>query len=316
MNPLPEGGLLTKLLQIFVFNFAGGVDRLTPDAQWLLVLFYGIDLVSTGIWFVMRRELDMWSLLTRALTAVIFGWLITNWVVVTKALMQGFLGAGIKAGGDSLTELDFTNPDRILMHGFGVTAVIFRMIADTSLWSLKTQVLNLLAGLVTLATMSIYIVLAGFAFLALVEFYWSLPVTLIMLPFSMLPRAHWLAERGIAHTFAGAIRIGGIALVLSASLPLMVTASWGSVDSLTAAFYTLIIAFALAGMAWKVNSWARAVLNGSLAFGPQDVTNQIRSMTTQITHLGIVMQALMDTLAHTDPGHASRQPPPTARNRP
>jgi len=39
-------------------------------------------------------------------------------------------------------------------------------------------------------------------------------------------------------------------------------------------------------------------------------------MTTQITHLGIVMQALMDTLAHTDPGHASRQPPPTARNRP
>lgn len=315
MNPLPDGGLLTKLLQIFVFNFAGGASRLTPDAQWLLVAFYGIDLMSTGIWFALRRELDMWHLFTRALTAVIFGWLITNWVPITKALMQGFLGAGIKAGGDALTELDFTNPDRILLHGFGVTGVIFKMIGDTSLWSIKTQVLNLLAGLVTLGTMSIYIVLAVFAFLALVEFYWSLPITLIMLPFAMLPRAHWLAERGIAHTFAGAIRIGGIALILSASLPLMVTAAWGSADSLTAAFYTLILACGLAGMAWKVNSWARAVLNGSVAFGPQDVTTQIRSMTTQITHLGTVMQTMIDMMARTDPSHDARQAS-TSRRRP
>jgi TrbL/VirB6 plasmid conjugal transfer protein len=313
VNPLPDGGLLTKLLQIFVFNFAGGASRLTPDAQWLLVAFYGIDLMSTGIWFALRRELDMWHLFTRALTAVIVGWLITNWVPITKALMQGFLGAGIKAGGDALTELDFTNPDRILLHGFGVTAVVFKMIADTSAWSLKTQVLNLLAGLVTLGTMCVYIVLAVCVFLALVEFYWSLPITLIMLPFSMLPRAHWLAERGIAHTFAGAIRIGGLALSVSATLPLMVLATWASADSLAVAFYALTIAAALAGMAWKVNTWARAVLNGSVAFGPQDVTTQIRSMTTQITHLGMVMQTMLDVMARTDPTHDSRQPTASRR---
>ena len=313
MNPLPQGGLLTGLLQVLIFNITGASGRLVPDAQWLLVTFFGIELILTGIWFMFRHDLDLWQLYTRTITAAIFGWLIVHWVPVTKALMTGFLGAGLKAGGDVLTELDFTNPDRILAHGFGVTAVIFNMIADTSSWSLKTQVLNLLAGIVTIFTMLIYISLALVVFLSLIEFYGSLPVTLLLLPFGMLSFTRWLSEKAIAHTFAGAIRIGAIAFVLASALPLMVSASWSSANSLAVAFYSLIIAAGLAGAAWRINKWVSSILHGNVAVGPQDVAQQLHTLTRQITQLGAVMQTMADLAARTDPAHPTRQPSLTRR---
>ena len=313
MNPLPQDGLLTKLLQIFVFNFAGATGRLTPDAQWLLVAFYGIELVLTGIWFVFRREIDVWNLLTKAMTALVFGWLITNWVPITQTVMKSFLGAGFKAGGDVLTEVDYTNPDRILAHGFGATAVVFKAISDTSLWSLKALAINLLAGIVTIVAMVFYIVMAIIVFLSLLEFYGSLPVTLLLLPFGMLSYTRWLAEKAIAHAFAGSIRIASIAFVLSMALPTMVTASWSSADTLAAAFYTLAVAMALSALAFVINRWVSSILHGNIAFGWQDVSNQWRSMTRQLTQIGHVMQTVADLMARTDPDHASRQPTTTRR---
>jgi hypothetical protein len=316
MNPLPEGGLLTKLLQIFVFNFVGAAGRLTPDAQWLLTIFFGMELVLAGIWMLWRREIDPTLLVGKAMTAAVFGWLITNWVPVTKVLLSGFLGAGLKAGGDSLTDVDFTNPDRILMHGFGATAVVFKAISDTSLWSLKAQVLNLLAGGVSIMAMCLYITLAIIVFLSLLEFYGSLAITLLLLPFTMLTYTRWLGEKAIAHTFAGCIRVASIAFVLSAALPLMVTASWASADTLAAAFYTLIIAGALMALAFVINRWVQSVLQGSIAFGWSDVTRQVQSMTRQIQHLTNVMQTIGDLASRTDPNHSARQTALTGRTRP
>ena len=315
MNPLPDGGLLTKLLQIFVFNFAGATGRLTPDAMWLLSIFFGMELVMAGIWFAIRRELDVALLVTKTLTAAVFGWLIKEWVPLTKALLTGFMGAGLKAGGDVLTETDFTNPDRILAYGFGATAVIFKAISDTSLWNLKMLAMNLLAGGVTILTMLFYISMALVVFLSLLEFYGSLAITLLLLPFGMLQYTRWLAEKAIAHIFAGAIRVGAIAFVLALALPTMVTATWASSDTLAAAFYTLIIAMALTSMAWVINRWVQSILQGSLVFGLGDTARVAHTVTRELTQVGHVMQTMVDVMARSDPEHPSRQHA-TPRRRP
>jgi P-type conjugative transfer protein TrbL len=313
MNPLQTGGLLTKLLQIFTFNFAGAAGRLTPDAQWLLFIFFVMELIMAGIEIVRTRKLDLTYLVSKTLTAAFISWLIANWVPVTKILITGFLGAGLKAGGDVITEVDFTNPDTIVAQGFGATAVVFQALTATSVFAPKAVLVNLLAGIVTLASMACYITLAIIVFLSLLEFYGSLAITLILLPFGLISFMRWLGEKAIAHTFAGCIRVACIAFVLSLSLPLMVTASWASSDTLAAAFYTLIVAAALMALAFVINRWVQSLLHGNIAFGWQDVSRQTRELTSQITHLGNVMQTLGDLASRGDPEHPVRQPTATRR---
>ena len=313
MNPAALPPLLTKLLQVFTFNFVGAAGRLQTEAQWLLVVFFGIEILWAGIWVVLRREWDFVQVVTLTLTAVILGWLITNWPALTQVLMKSFLSAGLIAGGDALKQTDLTNPDQILVYGFSATQVVFQAISDSSSWSLKVQTMNLLAGLVAVLALLFYIGMAIVVFYSLLEFYGNLAVTVFLLPFGMVPLTRFLCEKAVACIFAACIRIFLIAFLLSSALPIMVTATWATPDALAVACYTLVGALALVGLAWRLNSWAQSMLQGSVVFGLHDAATTAHTVTRQLEHLSEALQTLTDVLARTDPEHPRRQSPRARR---
>src|SRR5262245_21438083 len=94
--------LLTPLLNIFMVTFQQGGVRLQPDALWLLAGFFGLELTRSGMWFVLRHELEWVDLVYKTLTAAILLYAIQHWPALTMMVARGFASAGTKAGGDTV----------------------------------------------------------------------------------------------------------------------------------------------------------------------------------------------------------------------
>jgi P-type conjugative transfer protein TrbL len=317
VEPTANIEVLTKLLKIFVFNWAAAAQRIVPDAMWLLVIFFGMELCICGVWFAFKREIDAWHLVGRVMTAIVFGWLILGWPTITTWLMKGFMAAGIKAGGDpAFTEVTLTNPDRILWYGLQATKVTFQLVADASLWAPKALLVNFFGGLMALGALLLYGALAVVQFLSLLQFYGNMAATLIMLPFGMLPWTRSLAEKAVAYLFASCMRIFIIAFVLSSALPLLTTAVWSANDALVAGFYTLVTAFALLGVAYKLNEWAQALMHGNPTLGIQDMHRFGNALDRASDRVMMLTERLADLAARTDAnsqGAATNSSPPSRR---
>lgn len=304
---MPGDGVLTPLLKVFLFNFTQGTARLTPDALWLLGPFLGLEICLAAIYFLWRKDVDYGSLVMRFLTAVILGWLITNWSGLTGTLVKSFQQAGIKAGGDAISDTDMSDPDTIVLYGFSVTAVIFGDMANASVFSPKTYAVAYLMGFVASAVVIVYILLAIAVFLSILEFYAGVTLTVLLLPWGMLPRLAFLAEKAIAYVFAGGIRIFAISFVLSVSLPVLVTANVTLQPTLATAFRLAGQALALCFLAWGVNRFVQGLLHGAASLVPHDITQFRHSVTNSITTLGATVQALTHPVQHL--GGGTGQPP-------
>ncbi len=313
--------ILTPLLKVFTFNLVGGAGRLTPDALWLLSIFFGGELILTGVWFVLRREVDWAALVWKSITAAVFLWLITNWVPLTKTLVKGFVGAGLKVGGDALEEKDFTDPDSIALYGLNVTAVVFQQIGEyTGLAAIKMLPVILFSGLTALLVVLLYFCMAVWLFLSLLEFYLSTSVSVILLPWGMFSKTAWITEKALAHVFASGVRLLVLATILGSALPIMYgqapspIGGQGFAASLATAFRLLLASIALLGLCWRANAFAQGLVHGGPALTLTDGARVFQQLTTHLTSLGTTLQALTDVMARTDPSHPARQPLPSRRN--
>src|SRR5438093_6443794 len=117
--------ILTVLLQKFIFVFTAGAARLAPDALMILQALATIELTVMAIWFVATKEIDVIPLALKVAGVAIFAWLILQWPSLTKTLLRFFVRAGLLAGGDAVSETDFTDPGNIALYGLSVTAVVF-----------------------------------------------------------------------------------------------------------------------------------------------------------------------------------------------
>lgn len=298
---------LTKILGTFLGKFADGGARLQPEALWLLATFFSIELVIVGIWFMFRRELDWWALVQKVITAGIFTWLIKDWSTITRLLAKGFIQAGLLVGGDGVVSYtDFTDPDNIASYGLSVTAVLMQHLSGpdyTGLNAVKNLLEIVLSGLTAWTVVLVYIGIGVWVFLTLLEFYLSSAITIILLPWGMLTKTAFLAEKAIAYVFASGIRLLVLATIFGAVLPVMFTAQQGLTVqggiavSLKAAMNMLGTALALGFLSWRANSIAQGFVHGSPALALSDATQAFQVVTRHLTSLGSVLQGLAHTLA-------------------
>jgi type IV secretion system protein TrbL len=312
---MPNGGVLTPLLRLFLGNFTQGTARLTPEALWLLTPLLTIELTLAAVYFLLRHDVDYGHLVTKFLTAVILGWLITNWPSLTSVLAKSFIRAGLLAGGDAISETDFTDPDTIALYGMSVTAVIFGAIGNASLLAPSTYVTAYMMGLVAAVVVIVYFLLALTIFISILEYYASVVLTVFLLPFGMFPRTAFLADKAIAHIFASAIRLFALAFVLSSALPVLVAANVTLQPTMATAFLLLLAALALLFLAYVVNKWVSGILYGAASLMPQDLTTLGHRVTHAVTHLGTAVQSLTQVVMSLS-GQATPRPPSLSRRRP
>ena len=146
----------------------------------------------------------------------IFMFLMMNWIDLMGALGQGFQQIGFLAGGAGGDGADL-KPDSIYKNGFKIFTTFWE---NSSFKSIGLVLLNL----VGLLTVVIAMILTSIEmFMARIEFYTMALITIPLLPFIMLNKFAFLAEKAIGGMFNLAIKLSVISFISAMAIPFMMT---------------------------------------------------------------------------------------------
>jgi type IV secretion system protein TrbL len=316
---MPQGApvsLLNPLLNIFRVSFEQGGARLLPDALWLVSILFSIELLLSGMFFAMRREVDWSSLVQKTILASILIWALRDFPTVTNAIARGFMSAGAKTSGGIVPLEDLFNPDAIINLGFQVSAMLLGSVRDASVLSPKAMAMAMLEGLVGIVIVITYFLAALALFVTLLEYYLGAAFTTILLPWAMLSKTSWLAERAVSHMFAGGVRMGVIAVVLGVAVPALLRSNLDPNTlpaTLAGGVLQLLVSITLCFLMYVSYRIAWAITSGSPGLAIVDMVQSGHSTQRTMQTLTHSMDRLVYTLGRLDPSHDSRQPSPSRR---
>jgi type IV secretion system protein TrbL len=165
-------GVLTSMLNTFIFVMTGGFARLWPAARWLLETLAIIEIALAALWWMLNREDIIAGLLQRMLWFGFFIWIVLHFPHLIDVVRDSFVQAGLTAGGTSITVKEFTNPSQIAKFGMIATEPIFQHIADYGAMGAMRNLGDIIVtGLAGLLIVLAFFLIAIQVFITLIEFY-------------------------------------------------------------------------------------------------------------------------------------------------
>ena len=308
-----EPGILTTILKTFTQTFTQGLARLVPDALGLLAALLVMELILMGIWWLCTHENVLLTVITKTLWVTVLTFCITNWGLLTKTLLHFFLAAGLLAGGDAISETDFTDPGNIAGYGYVVTASLFEHIDQYSgIEAIKNLGEIFMSVPVALLILILYGVLGIWIFVTLLEFYFYASVTVLLLPAALNSKLSFLSEKALAVIFAGGVRVLTLSFVTSAIMPILQAQTAGPNPTFKKLCVQLLGAGAVCALAWRADKLSQGLIYGALQSRVGDVTQALSTTVQTLTRVGGVLHSLHATLSA---GAGGRQPVPAPRRR-
>ncbi len=146
----------------------------------------------------------------------IFMFLMMNWIDLMGALGQGFQQIGFLAGGAGADGADL-KPDSIYKNGFEIFTTFWEKSSFKSIGLVLLNLVGLLTVVIAMILTSIEM------FMARIEFYTMALITIPLLPFIMLNKFAFLAEKAIGGMFNLAIKLSVISFISAMAIPFMNT---------------------------------------------------------------------------------------------
>jgi type IV secretion system protein TrbL len=273
-------GLLTYLLRAFIQTFTLGSALVISDALALLAALTGLQILLMGIWWLGSRQIDFWGLVLKVVGVNVLAWIITSWASLTRMVLNTFIYFGLKAGGDVISQTDFTNPSNIAQYGMNLAVVVNAHLSGPDYLGMGA-VYNLreifMSGVLGLGITVMYFVLACWIFIVLLEFYGTTAFAVVLIPWGAFEKTAFLAEKTFAWLCASGIQIMGLAFVTSVILPVMVRLQGGMHPTLGDLLTQLLGALALGLLAFRIHKFAHAITSGSPQLTLNDVAQIIQT---------------------------------------
>ena len=207
------------ILSGFMDSYLNGVIK--PGSQAILSPCMKLLLILTVLEVGWEMSFKLVSgdkvkyLLSVIIKMGIFMFLMMNWIDLMGALGQGFQQIGFLAGGSGADDGANLKPDSIYKNGFNIFNTFWE---NASFDSIGLVILNVVSLLIVLIAM---ILTAIEMFLARIEFYTLALITIPLLPFIMLNKFAFLAEKAIGGMFNLAIKLSVISFITAMAIPFM-----------------------------------------------------------------------------------------------
>lgn len=297
---------LTKLLNAFIGQFVLSTGLLTPVAMQLMAFLLGIELSIVGVHYMIDHELNPRPLIAKCMTVTVLSFCIVNWPWFIKTSVRMWVGWGLTASQGVMTENDFLDPDNIVKYGFAATGVVFQHLAQYSAWEqIKNIVEVWFSGGTAFLTLMVYVFLAGWVMISLLEFYAGAVVVMVTLPWGVSSTLSFIAEKGIGYLVASGIRLFVLAYILAIALPVLVTVQQTAPTNLNIpllgpnfvqAIFALIGAIGLGMLSWRAGAFALGFTYGGPQLAPRDVTQFVNLMVSNAQRLGGAIDAMTERL--------------------
>lgn len=218
----PDIGILTIALKAFLDEFIAGYGRIHASAEHLLHLLGLIDLVLAALFALWARNEDGLSWLAQK--ALVYGFwvfLVAQWITLMPTVINGFIWAGLRAGGSSMTVQEFTNPSAIAGLGMVATEPIWNHIRNYG-WSASLHLVDItISGFLGLWILAMFFAIAIEVFVFFLQFYVFSVLATILVPFGVNRYTSWIADGCFSTLLAYGLKVMVLALITSVIFPML-----------------------------------------------------------------------------------------------
>jgi type IV secretion system protein TrbL len=210
-------GIIDRFTEVFTRYIDSGFGLLGGEVAYLASTLIGIDVTLAGLFWAWSPDQDVLAhLVKKTLYVGFFAFLIGNFNGLAKVVFNSFSGLGLKAAGSNLSADQFLQPGRIAQVGIDAGKPILQaasqLMGFVSFFENFIQIFVLLiAWFVVLVA---FFILAVQLFVTLIEFKLTTLAGFVLVPFGLLNKTVFLAERVLGNVVTSGIKVLVLAVIL------------------------------------------------------------------------------------------------------
>ena len=263
-------GVIDQFLGVFTQYIDSGFGLVQGDVRWLASVLIGIDITLAGLFWALGPDEDVLArLIRKTLYIGVFAFILGNFNSLAAIIYNSFAGLGLKAGGGTLTQAQLLQPGRLAQIGIDAGKPILDAISGlmgyVSFFDNFLQIIILLiAWLVVVAS---FFIIAIQLFVSLLEFKLTTLAGFVLVPFGLLNRTAFLAEKVLGNVVSSGVKILVLAVITGIGSTIFgtFTSGFNTPPTISDALTLILAAMSLLGL----SIFGPGIANGLIAGGPQ-----------------------------------------------
>ncbi len=258
------------LMAVFSNTVTTGFAALVGPVNGIFGLMIALVVALTGIqWAVSSNRDALAGAFSKILLIGTFAYIINDWQGLSETIFAGFLQLGLTAGGGSISSADFLNPGAVIETGWQIVKALGESPTTTEdpLDVIGNLIDAIIIGISMLGIMVAFAVLALQIIVTLLEFKIVTLGGFILLPFGILSKTAFMAERPLGYVVSSGLKVLALAIVISGAQAVFAQLTPSPEPDIYEAMTILTAAIILAMLSLFAPNLAAALVSGGPALG-------------------------------------------------
>ncbi|MCZ8195836.1 MAG: P-type conjugative transfer protein TrbL [Hyphomonadaceae bacterium] len=263
------------LMAVFSNTVTSGFAALAGPVNGIFGLMIALVVALTGIqWAVSSNRDALAGAFSKILLIGTFAYIINDWQGLSETIFAGFLQLGLTAGGGSISSADFLNPGAVIETGWQIVKALGDSPTTTEdpLDVIGNLIDAIIIGISMLGIMIAFAVLALQIIVTLLEFKIVTLGGFILLPFGILSKTAFMAERPLGYVVSSGLKVLALAIVISGAQAVFAQLTPSPEPDIYEAMTILTAAIILAMLSLFAPNLAAALVSGGPALGAGALT--------------------------------------------
>jgi type IV secretion system protein TrbL len=258
------------LMSVFSNTVTAGFAALTGPVNSIFGLMIALVVAMTGIqWAVSSNRDALAGAFSKILLIGAFAYIINDWQGLSETIFAGFLQLGLTAGGGTISSADFLNPGAVIETGWQIVKALGDAPTTTEdpLDVIGNLIDAIIIGISMLGIMVAFAILALQIIVTLLEFKIVTLGGFILLPFGILSKTAFMAERPLGYVVSSGLKVLALAIVVSGAQAVFAQLTPSPEPDIYEAMTILTAAIILAMLSLFAPNLAAALVSGGPALG-------------------------------------------------
>jgi type IV secretion system protein TrbL len=258
------------LMSVFSNTVTAGFSALTGPVNGIFGLMIALVVAMTGIqWAVSSNRDALAGAFSKILLIGAFAYIINDWQGLSETIFAGFLQLGLTAGGGTISSADFLNPGAVIETGWQIVKALGDAPTTTEdpLDVIGNLIDAIIIGISMLGIMVAFAILALQIIVTLLEFKIVTLGGFILLPFGILSKTAFMAERPLGYVVSSGLKVLALAIVISGAQAVFAQLTPSGEPDIYEAMTILTASIILAMLSLFAPNLAAALVSGGPALG-------------------------------------------------
>jgi type IV secretion system protein TrbL len=279
-----EFNSLTTTLTTFVTAYSAAYDRVQPIAHKVLGSLALIEIALAGMYLALDGGHQVSALFGKFLKIAVWTYITTNFHQLVQAFSQSLIGAGLIAAGQPGNFQILLDPSKVAGMGTTATEGLVHALSNIGTFDFFDAVVF---GLMYMAIMLTFLLMAVQMFLAVAEFYLISALAGVLIGFGVSPHFRFLSEKAIGAVVACSIKLMVLAFIMAMVQPTLASVRFVGPDIKFNELWALLLTSGTIMLfSWTAPSLAASLLAGSPSLGAGGVAQNVMSGAMMVSGLG------------------------------